>query len=78
MTMSRDEQFSTDLISREGYIDVYLRNFGRTVTIDFGSPDIGITIRGLIDMPIARIADPEVIPDVLAALRSLVGALESL
>jgi hypothetical protein len=76
--MTCNEQFTTQIVSQDGVACVYLRSYGRTVTIALGSPDVEITIHGLLDLPILRVADPELVPHLVGALRSVLGALESL
>lgn len=71
-------EWETSIVQRDGLVELFLRNCGRTITIDFGSPDPTFTIHGLLDFPIARIADPELIPHLVGALRSVLGALEAL
>jgi len=73
-----ESDWETSIVCRDGLADVYLRNCGRTITIQFSSPDLGFTVHSLFDQPIVRIAAPELIPGVVGALRSLLGALESL
>lgn len=71
--------WETSIVSRgHDVVDVYLRNCGRTITVQFGSPDIGFTIHSLIDQPLVRIGSAEMIPNIVGALRSLLEALEAL
>lgn len=58
-------------------IDVYLQLHGRNTAIHGVSPDLAITLGADPDRPILRIA-PELVPELAAVLRSVLGALEAL
>ncbi len=61
----------------DGAIDVYLQLHGRNTALHGVSPDLAITLGADPDRPILRIA-PELVPDLVACLRSILGALEAL
>ncbi|RTK99941.1 MAG: hypothetical protein EKK65_08825 [Lysobacterales bacterium] len=58
-------------------IDVYLQLHGRNTALHGVSPDLAITLGADPDRPLLRIAI-ELVPELAAALRSIVEALEAL
>lgn len=61
----------------DGAIDVYLQLHGRNTALHGVSPDLAITLGADPNRPILRVA-PELVPELAAVLRSILGALEAL
>ena len=73
-----DEVWETSIVQRDGYIDVYLKLNGACITIGGSSPEPYFTTHGLAYLPLVAIASPELIPQAIGAMRSLIGALEAM
>ena len=61
----------------DGAIDVHLQLHGLNACLHGVSPDLAVTLGADPDRPLLRVA-PELVPAVVACLRSVLEALESL